>query len=135
MQHKVDLQKVVIGGVYRHYKNKLNYLVIGTSWLVGDDDYVVHYLPLYECDKKAFARKLSEFIEVVKGDDDLMQPRYLFVDREGRCDMLTILTDVLYSAQMAKIALLSFLSRYNGQSGLDLDGLKLATDYLRRSIP
>jgi len=129
--------EVVIGGVYRHYKNKLNYLVIGTSWYVSDakEGVLVHYLPLYECHKKSFARDLPEFKAVVKGEDGIMQPRFLLVDQEGRCDMLTILTDVLYSAQMAKIAMLSFLSRYNDHAGLDLDGLKLATDHLKRSIP
>ena len=127
--------QVVVGGVYRHYKGG-RYLVIGTSLLVEDPErYVVNYIPLYQNNEPSFCRDLDEFLSTVKDANGLNIPRYLFVERQGPTDILTILVDVLYSAQLSKIALLSFLARYNGSAGLDCGGLELALEKLKRSIP
>jgi hypothetical protein len=127
--------QIVVGGVYRHYKGG-RYLVIGTSLLVAEPkQYVVNYVPLYQCPEPFFCRDLDEFLSTVKDANGLNIPRYLFVERQGPTDILTILVDVLYSAQLSKIALMSFLARYNGSAGLDCGGLELALEKLKRSIP
>lgn len=128
-------QQIVVGGVYKHYKGG-RYLVIGTSLLVAEPErHVMNYIPLYQNPEPSFCRDLDEFLSTVKDANGLNIPRYLFVERQGPTDILTILVDVLYSAQLSKIALMSFLARYNGSAGLDCGGLELALEKLKRSIP
>ena len=128
--------KIIVGGVYQHFKGN-KYLVIGTSLLVEAlvDRCVVQYIPLYECPEPSFTRDIDTFLSMANLPDGRQVPRYAFLERQGPTDILTILVDVLYSAQLSKIALMSFLARYNGSAGLDCGGLELAMEKLKRSIP
>lgn len=66
-------------GIYRHFKNKKEYKVLGIGFLTAPvETEVVTYEPLYECEYKYFVRPVENFLDEVEYEG-VKQPRFLFL--------------------------------------------------------
>ncbi len=74
-------------GIYRHFKNKKLYKVLGVARHSETDEKLVLYEPLYESDSKYWVRPLEMFVEIVE-HENLKQPRFAFVGSDIKPELL-----------------------------------------------
>lgn len=56
-------------GIYKHYKNKKEYEVLGIAFHTETEEYMVLYRPLYQTDFEYFIRPYEMFSEKVIDPD------------------------------------------------------------------
>lgn len=72
------MQKIIIGGVYKHYKGK-TYFVLGVAKHSETLEDLVVYVPRYESEMASlWVRPLSMFLEDVT-IDGIRQPRFRYI--------------------------------------------------------
>lgn len=61
-------EEIVIGGLYKHYRNKKTYKIIGVGKHEATGDELVFYEAQYDAENKYWARDLSSFCAQVEQD-------------------------------------------------------------------
>jgi hypothetical protein len=74
-------------GIYRHFKNKKLYRVLGVARHSETDEELVVYEPLYESDSKYWVRPVDMFMETVE-HEGVMQPRFQWIGDEAKPELL-----------------------------------------------
>lgn len=71
--------QLVKPGIYKHFKNKKEYRVVGVGLLTAPEDTeVVMYEPMYESEYRFFVRPVGNFLEEVEYEGT-KQPRFVFL--------------------------------------------------------
>ena len=69
-------------GIYKHFKNKKKYQVIGISLNTHDHKKYVIYKPLYKCENQFFTRSVNEFIEIVINNEKKAVKRFELIENK-----------------------------------------------------
>lgn len=63
----------IINGVFRHYKNGKNYLIIGVALHTETNEQLVIYKPLYKTEHSLFARPYDMFFGDVEYEGKIVK--------------------------------------------------------------